>query len=132
MATYAVDSNRQPMVATGKVNPVMAWVENADGKRSRSKDAQEHDETTKLLLWAVEVNYDDNRFGDEVTVTTPVIVSAKDRPVIQRYTPITFHGLTVDAGVARSGRFFESWRARELDQFTPAQSEGKSAAKAAA
>lgn len=125
MATYAVDSNRQQMVATGNVAPLMAWVEGPDGRRAPSKDAQEHDELTKLPLWGVEVMYDAERFGKAITVTSEVVVGAKDAPSPQKYTPITFRELTVDAGVRKGGSFFESWRARELDQFTAVKPEHK-------
>lgn len=125
MATYAVESARQSMLATGIVEPVMAWIEEG-GKRRPSKDAQDHDPQTRLPLWGVEVMYTTAVFNRQMTVTAKVTVGAAKEPVVQPLTPVTFHDLTVDAGVSRSGGFFERWRARELDQFTPVQ-QGKAA-----
>lgn len=120
MATYAVESGRQSMTATGIVEPVMAWVEEG-GKRRPSRDAQDHDVPadqggTGLPLWAVEVMYVTEAFGRQSTVTAKVTVGAAERPLPQPLTPITFKGLVVDCGVTRSGGFFERWRARELDR----------------
>lgn len=125
MATYAVESSRQAMTATGIVEPVMAWIEE-NGKRRPSKDAQDHDARpedggTGQPLWGVEVMYVTQSFNRQSTVTAKVTVSAPDMPVIQPLTPISFKGLTVDCGVTRAGGFFERWRARELDKVQRAQ-----------
>ncbi|WP_026876772.1 hypothetical protein [Jiangella gansuensis] len=126
MATYAVESTRQAMTATGIVEPVMAWIDGPDGKRRPSKDSQDHDAKpedggTGWPLWGVEVMYITESFGRQSTATAKVTVSAPDMPVIQPLTPITFKGLTVDCGTTRSGGFFERWRARELDKIQRGQ-----------
>ena len=122
MATYAVESTRQAMTATGIVEPVMAWIDGLDGKRRPSKDAQDHDAKpedggTGWPLWAVEVMYLTESFGRQSTMTANVTVAAPDKPVIQSLTPVTFKGLFVDAGITKNKTFFERWRARELDKF---------------
>lgn len=134
MATYAVESSRQSMTATGIVEPVMAWIEEG-GKRRPSKDAQDHDAPpaeggTGLPLWGVEVMYEQTNFNRVSTVTAKVTVGAKDKPNIAKFSPVTFRGMTVEARIGKNGGFTEIWRAAELDHFQPTNA--KQGEKAAA
>ena len=113
MATYAVDSIRQPMTATAIVEPVMEWDEFPDGRR-RPSDRQARSDTTGMPLWAVEVLYTQVSFGRESTVTAKVTVGAEQQPVPARLMPIGFVGLTVDHRVNKAGGFTEVWSAESL------------------
>lgn len=50
MPSYAIDSHRQAMTATGIVSAVQEWTETADGSR-RPSDTQARDELTGMPLW---------------------------------------------------------------------------------
>ena len=122
MATYAVDSIRQPMIATAIVEPVMEWEETPDGRR-RPSDRQARNEDTGMPLWAVEVLYTQTSFGRESTVTAKVTVGAEQQPVPARLAPIGFVGLRVEARANKAGGFVEVWSAESL------MDTGRSAAK---
>jgi hypothetical protein len=113
MATYAVDSMRQPMVATAIVEPVMEWEETPDGRR-RPSERQARDEGTGMPLWAVEVLYTQTSFGRESTVTAKVTVRAGEQPSPNRLAPIGFDGLRVEIRVNKAGGFVEVWAAEAL------------------
>ena len=108
MSTYAVDSKRQSMAATGIVTQVTEWEDKPEGGRRRT-DRQARHEETGMPLWSVEVLYE-----------------------IQPHTQITFTGLTVDANVTKNGSFRERWTAEALDEFTPKVEDTKPGARAAA
>jgi hypothetical protein len=113
MATYAVDSIRQPMIATAIVEPVMEWDETPDGRR-RPSERQARNEATGMPLWAVEVLYTQTSFGRESTVTAKVTVGAEEQPSPIRLAPIGFVGLRVEIRTNKAGGFVEVWAAEAL------------------
>ncbi|WP_129782865.1 hypothetical protein [Promicromonospora panici] len=116
MATFAVDSNRQQMVATGVVEPVMEWVETAEGKR-RPGDNQARQENTGLPLWGVEVVYQSESWGRVSTESVKVTVPAMQMPAPSLFTPIQFEDLVASVRVdRRSGGLTTSWEAAAIAQ----------------
>ena len=113
MATYAVDSIRQLMIATAIVEPVMEWDETPDGRR-RPSERQARNEATGMPLWAVEVLYTQTSFGRESTVTAKVTVGAEEQPSPIRLAPIGFVGLRVEIRANKAGGFVEVWAAEGL------------------
>ena len=113
MATYAVDSIRQPMIATAIVEPVMEWEETPDGRR-RPSERQARHEDTGMPLWAVEVLYTARSFGRESTVAAKVTVGAEEQPAPARLSPVGFVGLRVEARANKAGGFVEVWSAESL------------------
>lgn len=113
MATYAVDSIRQPMIATAIVEPVMEWDEMPDGRR-RPSERQARNEDTGMPLWGVEVLYTQTSFGRESSVTAKVTVGAQEQPSPIRLRPIGFVGLRVEARANKAGGFVEVWSAESL------------------
>jgi hypothetical protein len=113
MATYAVDSIRQLMIATAIVEPVMEWDETPDGRR-RPSERQARNEATGMPLWAVEVLYTQTSFGRESTVTAKVTVGAEEQPSPIRLAPIGFVGLRVEIRANKAGGFVEVWAAEAL------------------
>lgn len=130
MATYAVDSKRQAMTATGIVNEEMQWVDKPEGGRKKS-DAQAHHPDTGMPLWQVTVVYTTRLFGQDASVTQPVIVGHPSKPEVQPFSPITVNVLEVDASLNKDGGFRENWRAESIDEFVPA-TDSKLAARPAA
>jgi len=125
MATYAVDSARQPMLATGIIAPVMVW-EEKDGRRMPSKTNQEKDAPvaeggTGLPLWTVEVMYTQESFGQKKSVTANVTVPSEVEPSVEPLTPVEFGDLTVFTRVTKAGQMIESWRAGGLATSTPSK-----------
>ncbi|MFI2105472.1 hypothetical protein ACH436_19420 [Isoptericola sp. NPDC019693] len=115
MATYPVDSKRQEMVATGVVEPVMEWVETAEGKR-RPGDVQARAEASGLPLWGVEVAYQSEDWGRVSTKTTKVTVPSQTPPAPSTFSPIAFGDLVAHARVdRRNGVLSESWEAGSID-----------------
>ena len=114
MASYAVDSKRQSMRATGIVNEVREWTEGADGRR-RPAEVQLRDENTGMPMWDLEVIYRYSSFGRESNVTSSVRVGAIDRPVLLEFAQVSFVNLTVEVRISRAGTLVESWRADGLD-----------------
>ena len=113
MATYAVDSVRQPMIATAIVEPIMEWEETPDGRR-RPSERQARNEDTGMPLWGVEVLYTQTSFGRESSVTAKVTVGAEAQPSPARLGPIGFVGLRVEARANKAGGFVEVWSAESL------------------
>ena len=109
MPSYAVDSSKQPMTATGIVEPVREWTETADGKR-RPSDKQARNEDTGMPLWGVEVLYTQTNYGRKSTVTAKVTVDAPEEPKPGPLSAISFGGLRVEVRV-RGGGLIESWTA---------------------
>ena len=128
MATYAVDSTRQPMIATAIVEPVMEWEETPDGRRRPSKRQARH-EDTGMSMWAVEVLYTQTSFGRESTVTAKVTVGAEEQPAPLRLSAIGFVGLRVEARANKAGGFVEAWSAESL--LDTGKSNAKSSASSA-
>ena len=113
MPSFAVDSMRQPMTATGIVEEVREWEETPEGRR-RPSDRQARNENTGMPLWAVEVLYIQTSFGRRSTVTAKVVVDAQEEPKPSPLTPIGFTGLQVDVRVNKAGGFIEAWSAGSL------------------
>lgn len=113
MATFAVDSNKQQMIGTGVVEPVMEWVE-VDGKR-RPGEVQARHEDTGMPLWAVECLYRSEDWGRESTVAEKVTVGSMTEPSVSQYRPVQFQGLTVSVRLDRRTNGLQcSWKAEAL------------------
>ncbi len=121
MPSYAVDSSRQSMTATGIVEAVREWEEGLDGRR-RPSDRQARDENTGMPLWGVEVLYMQTAFGRISTTTAKVTVGALEEPKPAPLTAIGFSGLTVEARTNKSGGFTENWFAEGLAEAPKAAS----------
>jgi hypothetical protein len=113
MPSYAVDSTRQPMTATGIVEPVMEWEETPEGRR-RPSEKQARNEATGMPLWAVEVLYIQTSFGRRSTVTAKVTVDAVEEPKPAPLTPVGFNGLRAEVRTNQAGGFVEYWTADNL------------------
>ena len=110
MATYAVDSIRQPMTATGIVEPIMEWEETPDGRR-RPSERQARNEDTGMPLWAVEVIYRQSSWGRVSNTTATVTVGCLGRPVVEEFGRVEFTDLWVETRVNKAGGLVESWTA---------------------
>jgi len=130
MPNYAVESTRQAMTATGIVDPVMEWVEGADGKR-RPSDTQARNEATGMPLWGVEMLYIQTSFGRRSTVTAMVTVDSPEEPKPAPMTPIGFNGLRVEVRVSKAGGLVETWSADSLLEPSKASNGRPSGEKAA-
>src|SRR3954453_20628508 len=113
MASYAVDSERQFMKATGIVEVVPEWLDYPDGRR-RPSDRQARSEVTGMPLWAVEVLYVQSAFGRSSTVTAKVTVGSVEEPRPVEMAPIVFAGLRGEARTNKAGGWVESWSAEGL------------------
>jgi hypothetical protein len=116
---YAIDSENQPMTATGIVEPVREWDETPEGKR-RPSDRQARNELTGMPLWAVEVLYIQTAFGRESTATAKVTVDSVEEPRPAPLTEIRFNGLRVEVRINKAGGFTEFWSAEGLRDVTKA------------
>ena len=125
MSTYAIDSVRQAMVATGIVQPVFEWIETPEGRR-RPSEVQDRDEDTGMPLWSVEVSYRTESFGRETTVNAMVTVGAPEQPNPATFTHITFDVLRVNVHVNKAGGYSERWTAESVKHLTPEASRPKS------
>ncbi len=121
MAMYAVESQRQPMTATGIVEPVFEWEERPDGSRRPSK-LQARSLETGMPLWAVEVIYEQVSFGRVSHVTAKVTVGAEVQPAPARMSPILFTGLRVEVRINKAGGFVEVWFAEALPDVSKSKS----------
>ena len=128
MATYAVDSDRQPMIATAIVEPIMEWEETPDGRR-RPSDRQARNEDTGMPLWGVEVLYIQTTFGRRSTVTSKVTVGSQQEPKPAPLTAIGFENLSVEVRTNRAGGLVEVWSADGV--LEPPKSQRQPADKAA-
>ena len=124
MPVYAVESKRQPMTATGIVQPVTEWEDGPGGKR-RPSDRQAKDEQSGLLLWLIEVMYLAVAFGRESTATAMVRVPSSTRPTVTPLTGIEFDGLRCDVFV-KAGGFEERWSAGAITGAKQARPSGGS------
>jgi hypothetical protein len=113
MASYAVDSKKQKMTATGIVDPIKEWEETPDGKR-RPSDKQARNDETGMPLWAVEVLYVQTNFGRRSTATAKVTVDAPEEPSLAPLSSVEFTGLRVETRVNKAGGLVESWTADGL------------------
>lgn len=112
MSSYAIDANRQELIATGIVGAVMEWIDTPEGRRQ--SDMQARDENTGMPLWSVEVVYRSESFGREYSVTAGVTVGAVERPNPPAYSAVQFEGLRVDARVNKAGGLSERWSAEAI------------------
>ncbi len=132
MTSYAVESKRQAMRATGIVNEVFEWVDGPDGKR-RPGEFQARDEDTGMPLWDVEVIYRQTAYGRESNTTAPVRVGSPVKPVLGEFEPAAFVGLTVEVRTLKNGTGLgESWRAEALADDKTGPSSTPSSGKPAA
>lgn len=124
MPTYAINSTKQPMTATGLVEAILVWEETADGRR-RPSEKQARNEDTGMPQWGVEVLYVQTAFGRKHSVTSRVIVDSVDEPKPAPLTPVTFEGLQVEVRTNKAGQLIEAWTAdRLVDGPKPAQRPG--------
>lgn len=130
MGSYAVDSMRQPMNATGIVEMVREWEETPEGKR-RPSDKQARNENTGIPLWEVEVLYIQTSFGRRSTVTARVTIEAEEEPKPSPMTPIAFTGLRVEVRVNKAGGWVEYWSADSIVEPQTAASSSPSTGKPA-
>jgi hypothetical protein len=130
MPSYAVDSTRQPMTATGIVEPVMEWEETPEGRR-RPTDKQSRNQATRMPLWAVEVLYIQTAFGRKSTTTAKVTVDSQEEPKPAPLSPIGFTGLRAEVRVNKAGGFVEMWSADSVLERTRSADAPKPAEKAA-
>lgn len=127
MSTYAVDSDRQPMISTAIVEKSMEWVQTSDGKM-RPGEVQARDENTGMPLWNVEVMYQSTSWGRTSSLTAMVTVGAEDEPKPQPLTPITFTGLTVSVSKNKAGGITERWAAEGIKDLQSANRKPPAAA----
>lgn len=124
MPTYAINSTKQPMTATGLTEAILEWEETADGRR-RPSDRQARNEDTGMPLWAVEVLYVQTAFGRKHSVTSRVVVESIEEPKPAPLTPVTFEGLQVEVRTNKAGQLIEAWTAdRLVDGAKPAPRPG--------
>ncbi|SOD73281.1 hypothetical protein SAMN05892883_2572 [Jatrophihabitans sp. GAS493] len=131
MASYSVESKRQPMVATGIVDVSVEWEDKPGGGR-RPSDRQARHEGTGMPLWGVEVLYPQTSFGRTATVTAKVTVGAIEQPKPALYAPISFEGLTVEVRTNKAGGLSETWTAEAIADAKPASKSFTPPASAAA
>lgn len=120
MPSFAVDSNRHQMIATGICNPEFDWIETPEGRR-RPSETQARNEDTGMPLWQVEVTYRSENFGREYTATAMVVAGSMEKPTPSAYTPIVFDGLQVDVHTNKAGGIVERWRAETVKDLTPSR-----------
>jgi hypothetical protein len=130
MGSYAVDSMRQPMTATGIVEAVREWEETPEGKR-RPSDKQARNENTGMSLWEIEVLHIQTSFGRRSTVTARVTIEAEEEPKPAPMTPIAFTGLRVEVRVNKAGGWVEYWSAEGIVEAPKASSPSPSSSKPA-
>ena len=118
MSTFAIDTERQKMVATGISQPALEWIETAEGKR-KPGEVQARDADTGMPLWSVEVAYRSESFGRLSTLNALVTVGALEQPQPAAFTPITFDGLRVNVYLTSAGGMSERWAAESVRHLTP-------------
>jgi len=129
MANLPIDASKITLVATGKVRPVAVYAEDAAGQNRRVPGAQEKSDFG-LPLWAVDVLLDD----DDATRVEAISVKvpSNEEPVVAKFQPVTFHGLTCKPWVnGRAGNQIAlSMRAEGIVSDAPAASSSRSKAAA--
>jgi hypothetical protein len=91
MAQFPIESSRLTLIATGKCRPVALYAENAAGEKVRVPGAQETDERTKLPVWTVDVQLDDDEAARAEAIGVKVSAAQEPRPA--KWQPITFENL---------------------------------------
>ena len=122
MPNYAVDSRKQPMIATGVVGIVQEWEERDGGRRP--SDRQARDEATGMPLWNVEVLYQQASYGRVSSVTAMVAVGSVEEPKVPQLAPVEFEGLRVEVRVNKAKALVESWAADRLAPAAPTAAKG--------
>jgi hypothetical protein len=113
MPEFPVESPRILLNATGVVNRVMEWGQDAQGKRFKT-ETQERDPDTGMLKWGLEVFHQRVNFGEDCTVTLMVEVGAAERPDPVPMTPVVFEGLQVSIYKNKAGGLEERWSAEAV------------------
>jgi hypothetical protein len=113
MPEFPIESPRMRMDATGVVNRVMQWGQDAQGKRFKT-ETQDRDPNTGMLKYGVEVFYRGSNFGEECTITAVIEVGAPEKPDPVPMTPVTFDGLHVSVFKNRAGGIEERWSAEAI------------------
>jgi hypothetical protein len=131
MSSFAIDSDRHVMLATGIVSPVMEWATDAEGRRRPSEvqavDRDDEGNGSGLPLWGVEAVYTSSSWGRVSTATALVSVPAREKPRVEAFKPVSFDGLVVDVSVNRAKGLTERWSAAGLKATAKATS-GQAAA----
>jgi hypothetical protein len=117
MPEFPVESPRILLNATGVVNRVMEWGQDAQGKRFKT-ETQERDPDTGMLKWGLEVFHQRVNFGEDCTVTLMVEVGAAERPDPVPMTPVVFEGLQVSIYKNKAGGLEERWSAEAIPRPT--------------
>lgn len=126
MANLPIDASKITLVATGKVRPVAVYAEQADGSKVRVPGAQEKSDFG-MPLWAVDVLLDDDDANRAEAIS--VKVPSADEPVVPKFQPVQFSGLTCKPWKGRTGQVELSMRAESLVQTSaPASSRSSKAA----
>lgn len=108
MPQFPIDSTRATLVATGKVTPVNEWT--TDGKRT---DNQKRNPDTGMPLWIIDCLVDDDDAAR--SAVAGVEVGSPVQPVVQKFRPVAFVGLTLNVYVQRqSGALVCRWSAEEI------------------
>lgn len=103
---------RYTLRASGNVEPVAEWGQDAEGKRTRlDTQATSPD---GVPLWAVEVLRQTRTFGQDKTVAVPVEVASRTMPAPEAFAPLGFQNLAVEFFVRRGGTLGERWTADGL------------------
>src|SRR5215211_2378292 len=101
------------MDATGVVNKVMEWGQDAQGKRFKT-ETQDRDPNTGMLKWGLEVFHRRVNFGEDTTAVVVVEVGAAEKPDPIPMTPVVFDGLQVSIFPNKAGGFQERWSAEAI------------------
>jgi hypothetical protein len=110
---FPVESPRMRLDATGVVNRVMEWGEDAKGKRFKTEAQARHPETG-MPMYGLEVFHRRVNFGEDCTVTLMVEVGAAERPDPMPMTPVVFEGLQVSIYKNKAGGLEERWSAEAV------------------
>lgn len=109
-AQFVVDPSRVNLIATGKVQPVTVWVENAAPGSVRP---QEHDESG-MPLWVVDCLDESDEEAARASVVA-VTVPSPVQPVIDKFSRLTFDRaatLTAAVWIAKSGQLSIAYTGR--------------------
>jgi hypothetical protein len=113
MPEFPIESRRMRMDATGVVNAVMQWGQDAKGNRFKT-ETQDRDLNTGMPKWGVEVFHRRVNFGEDSTVTAMVEVGAAEKPDPAPMTPVVFEGLELSIFPNKAGGFQERWSAEAI------------------
>lgn len=133
MRNLPIDASKFQLIATGKVIPKPAYVEMADGSRRKDPNGrQETDPATGLPVWTVDCISGAEDDDDRRVETVGVTVTSPNKPVVQKFAPVQFEGLTANGYVQNGSRFVSySFRATGVVGGSAAGSGGGRASKSA-